>query len=205
MQPLTRQCAILCRSINSFRTEHGLDKWPCIIAGGRWAPFDPRRLFTTMADFNFAPDDLVYSLLVGDVILPEQHQPLLSSRVVHASIDATFSGLAQESVEEETEGSFSDGFTVNARQATVQDGLFTVDEFINLFSGLTPLRSAYDEALGRLPRDQQVSTFGSRINMPPDRKGANEPEYTSYTHYWKNVLGQQYYCCGDKITQLRFL
>lgn len=160
-----------------------------------------------MADFNFSPEDLVYSLLVGDVILPEQHQPLLSSRVVHASVNATSPGLAQESMEEDAEGNFSDGFSINARQATPQDGLFTVDEFINLFSGLTPLRSAYDEALGRLPKDQQMPTFGSRFNLPPDRKGVKEPEYTSYTQYWKNILGQQYYCCGDKNThwQLRFL
>jgi len=33
-----------------------------------------------------------------------------------------------------------------------------------------------------------IPTYGSRVELPPGRQGADEPEYTSYTHYWKAVL-----------------
>jgi RNA exonuclease NGL2 len=83
-----------------------------------------------------------------------------------------------------------DKVITNARSATFADGLFTVPELISFFSRLPRLRSVYDEGLGLLDHAGGLSTFGSRVKLPPSRKGRNEPEYTSYTHYWKTVLGE---------------
>jgi len=48
------------------------------------------------------------------------------------------------------------------------------------------VRSAYDQ----VQRVRKVSaTFGARVGLPSERLGYHEPEWTSYTHYWKTVLG----------------
>jgi len=78
----------------------------------------------------------------------------------------------------------------SARAAALADGLFTVPEFIEFFSRLPRLRSAYDEGLGLNSHAEGFSTFGDRVKLLATRKGRNEPEYTSYTYYWKTVLGE---------------
>ena len=85
-----------------------------------------------------------------------------------------------------------DKVMTSVRPATFPDGLLTVPELRELFSQLPRLRSVYDEGLGSMS-DVGIgglSTFGGRVKLLATRKGWNEPEYTSYTHYWKTVLGE---------------
>jgi RNA exonuclease NGL2 len=56
-------------------------------------------------------------------------------------------------------------------------------------SRITPLRSLYDEFLATSP-DNSVETIKTRTPQLDGRKGGNEPKFTSYTHFWKNTLGQ---------------
>jgi RNA exonuclease NGL2 len=83
-----------------------------------------------------------------------------------------------------------DKVITSARSATLTDGLLTVPEFCDFFSQLPRLRSVYDEGLGLIGDIGGLSTFGDRVKLLAPRKGRNEPEYTSYTHYWKTVLGE---------------
>lgn len=142
-------------------------------------------------DFNFAPDDPAYSLLVGDPLLPDQEARLISSRVVHASVDPTIATTAKAISDEASgqEGSDPDKIITNARPATPADGLLSVAELVEMFSKLPLLRSAYDEGLERIATSDRPPTFDHRVPITSPRHGRNEPEYTSYTHYWKTVLG----------------
>jgi hypothetical protein len=96
------------------------------------------------------------------------------------------------SIEEQTDETAIDPDKVvtSVRSATLADGLFTVQELSDFFSRLPRLRSAYDEGLGLIGDTGGLSTFGDRVKLLATRKGRNEPEYTSYTHYWKTVLGE---------------
>lgn len=168
-----RQAGILRREVLKFREERGLQKWPCIVAG----------------DFNFAPDDTAYSLLVGDPLLPAQIELIINSHVVHATIDPTV--LSVKETSEEDEASDPDKVITNARSATPADGLLSPSELIALFALHKPVLSAYDRGLRNIRRSSAtstVATFGDRITLDPKRLGAHEPEWTSYTHYWKTVL-----------------
>ncbi|GBE78233.1 hypothetical protein SCP_0111160 [Sparassis crispa] len=174
-----RQAAVLLREVVRFRDEGvGNPQWPCIIAG----------------DFNFQPDDPVYSLLVGDPLLPNQAARLDTSRVVHASIDPDVaitspSPAAEDEEGEEAGGGDPDRVIVNARLATPEDGLLTNAELVHFFERLRSLRSVYDEGQRLQPQLSQMGlTFGSRVSIPDARHGAFEPVWTSYTHYWKAVL-----------------
>jgi len=127
--------------------------------------------------------------MLGDPLLPDQEESLSASRVVHLSVDPsipTYGGSLDEQ-NDETAGD-PDKVVTNARSPTLADGLFTVPELVNFFSRLPRLRSVYDEGLGLLDNDGGLPTFGSRVKLFSSRKGRNEPEYTSYTHYWKTVL-----------------
>jgi len=85
-----------------------------------------------------------------------------------------------------------DRVIVNAREASPADGLLSSSELVDLFT-VTTLRprSLYDEGQRLL---ENVSGFGpvprcgKRMGLPPGKRGAYEPEWTSYTHYWQNVL-----------------
>lgn len=148
-------------------------------------------------DFNFTPDDAAYSLLFGDPLLPIQEQAILDSRVVHATIDPTVlnnvptvtsKGDANDDHDSEAD---PDRVITNARPATSEDGLLTVPDIIGWFSKLPRLRSAYSEGLRRAKETGiELETYGTRELLLPDRKGCDEPEYTSYTFYWKSVLGE---------------
>lgn len=161
-------------------------------------------------DFNFAPDDPAYALLVGAPFLPLHSQMLARSRVVHASLDPTVpitttkvignaenttavstaeedTGEAEDDGGEAAAASNPDRTITNARQARAEDGLLSTRELVELFqmSG-APAKSVYDQ--GRR-ENGAISTFGARTQLPNDRNGWYEPEWTSYTHYWKTVLG----------------
>ncbi|KAI0756607.1 Endonuclease/exonuclease/phosphatase [Daedaleopsis nitida] len=174
------QAAILLREVIQFRSE-GTEAemlWPAIIAG----------------DFNFQPDDPAYSLLVGDPLLPAQKASLAASRVVHATIDPSIAVDGAAKAEEEEEGAEAgendpDRIIVNARAAQPSDGLLTDDELEQLFRQSGAPTSAYDAGQRQVPGTSESGlTFGSRISVPVGRRGAFEPAYTSYTHYWKSVL-----------------
>ncbi|KAF8078530.1 Endonuclease/exonuclease/phosphatase [Lyophyllum atratum] len=169
-----RQTGILVREAVRFRAELERDHWPCIISG----------------DFNFAPDDPAYSLLVGDALLPDQEQRLLSSHVVHVSVDPavleTPKAVAEEGNEEAAD---PDRIITNARPATQEDGLLSPAELVEFFSRIPKLRSVYDTGLGKVKDLGGLQTFSSTVTVDPPRRGSHEPAYTSYTHYWKTVLG----------------
>jgi RNA exonuclease NGL2 len=59
---------------------------------------------------------------------------------------------------------------------------------LNRQSGITPLQSIYDIAVPRLV-DTPIETLQQRVPFMKNRKGANEPKWTSYTHFWKTTLG----------------
>jgi RNA exonuclease NGL2 len=159
-----------------FRKDSGHDDWPCIING----------------DFNFAPDDPTYSLLVGDPLLPAQVDALAASRVVHVTVDPDVPPTTAVAPAEEKEGddvlaNHPDRIITNARPAIPSDGLLTIDELVDLYA--TPVRSAYEEGLTKhRASNSDVVTFGNHVPFESSRRGANEPEWTSYTHYWKTVL-----------------
>ncbi|KAJ7619112.1 Endonuclease/exonuclease/phosphatase [Mycena polygramma] len=162
----TRQAGILIREIVKFRSDLHLENWPCMIAG----------------DFNFSPDDPGYSLLVGDELNAEQRE-----RLEHVSIDPTVPPTTTEaSPDDESEAVDPDRVITNARRAVPADGLLSDSELASLFSPANIVRSAYDEGLRQHRQTTEGSrTFGDRLSLPRDTKGYHEPEYTSYTHYWK--------------------
>lgn len=149
-------------------------------------------------DFNLTPEDPGYSLLVGDAITPSQEELLALSRVVHASIDPDGVPITElkKTKNEEDDGAEQDPdrIIVNARMATSSDGLLSTEEFVEtvLQLGSARLRSSYDEGLeiAKTSGSSDFPTFGDRVtSVSPTRKGKYEPEWTSYTHFWKTVLG----------------
>ncbi|KAJ4486252.1 Endonuclease/exonuclease/phosphatase [Lentinula aciculospora] len=171
-----RQAAILKREVVQFKCSIGNGDWPCIISG----------------DFNFTPDDPVYSLVVGDPVLSVQEEKLNSSYVVHTTIDPTVAAGASKVDENDEEGADPDKVITNARAAQPADGLLSLSELIDLFSD-PPLKSAYDIGLREYMESLDESnkptrTFGDRVTIPSSRRGRYEPEWSSYTFYWKLVL-----------------
>jgi len=171
-----RQAGILVREVVKFGKDISHDDWPSIISG----------------DFNFAPDDPAYSLLVGDPVLPTQENLLAPSRVVHLTVDPEVPPTTTRATPEDEEGgdiskTNPDKIITNARPATPSDGLLTTAELIKLFAN--PVRSTYEEGLSKhRESEDDVVTYRDRVSLQASRRGANEPEWTSYTHYWKTVL-----------------
>ncbi|KIM21538.1 hypothetical protein M408DRAFT_29497 [Serendipita vermifera MAFF 305830] len=181
-----KQVGILLRSVSSFRKQNNLEKWPCFIAG----------------DLNLTPDDVAYSLIVGESITPQQQHIYDYSRVVHVTIDPTIPKmptyqihLEQNDDEEgggaggEEEENDPDRVIVNSRACIPSDGLLDLEELKDLYreSGMTPMRSLYDEFLRTL-EDEGVETMKTRLKALEGRKGGDEPAYTSYTRFWKSTL-----------------
>jgi RNA exonuclease NGL2 len=144
------------------------------------------------SDFNFAPNDPAYSLLVGDPVLPSQEELLASSRVVHVTIDPNQTeDAATKTTTDEDEGAQQDPDRVitRARLATFEDGLLSTVELSDLAASYGPLKSCYDEGQKTYKASHLIPTYGDRVPIEGDRRGRFEPEWTSYTHYWKTVLG----------------
>ncbi|KIK06907.1 hypothetical protein K443DRAFT_129486 [Laccaria amethystina LaAM-08-1] len=173
---LTRQAALLIREVSRFKVGHAVEEWPCIVAG----------------DFNFPPDDPVYSLLSGDELLAEQQAKLSASYVVHSTVDHDVLLNTGKQLLDDQEGGDADDpdvVIVNARNAIPADGLLSIPELVTLFSSQPRVRSSYDVGLADyLSRNFSITTYGDRVQIPPGRHGSHEPEYTSYAHYWKTVL-----------------
>lgn len=129
-------------------------------------------------------------MLVGDPLLPAQVDALATSRVVHVTVDPDVPPTATAPAEEDGDvlANHPDRIITNARPAIPSDGLLTIDELVDLYT--TPVRSAYEEGLTKhRASNSDVVTFGNHVPFQSPRRGANEPEWTSYTHYWKTVLG----------------
>ncbi len=145
------------------------------------------------ADFNFAPDDPAYALLVGDKLHPGHDDLIKLSHVVHSTIDPTVIPADSSAVTEEDgdESADADKRITSARCAVASDGLLSSLELQQFYESTgVPLRSAYDEGLRQISDfSSKPTTFGDRLNLAPSRLGAFEPQWTSYTHYWKTVLG----------------
>ncbi|KAF9015262.1 Endonuclease/exonuclease/phosphatase [Cyathus striatus] len=170
-----RQAGILVREVLRFRARLQSDNWPCILAG----------------DFNCPPSDATYSLIVGDPFLVDQQTLINSSRVVHVSVDPSVCAtVLAPSVDEGggEEAEDPDCTITNARPAKLSDGLLSIQELVDLHNRNCRILSAYDEGLRGLKRHFSLDTFGDEATWSTGRHGCHEPQYTSYTHYWKTVL-----------------
>ena len=111
-----------------------------------------------------------------------------SSLVIHSSVDASVTSNAAP--DNDSEDIDPDRVITNARQAESHDGLLTIPQFIDWFSSLPNLRSAYNDGLQEASKlSDTLPTYGHRVTLPFGRRGLHEPAYTSYTHYWQSVLG----------------
>lgn len=108
---------------------------------------------------------------------------------MHKTIDPTVPVVTVDAAAEEENGD-PDKIITNARSATPADGLLSSPELVALYSCAPPLRSAYDAGLRQYREAKgETATYGDRVTLLPTRHGIHEPEWTSYTHYWKTVLG----------------
>lgn len=142
-------------------------------------------------DFNFTPDDPAYALLFKDSLQPYHEEMVTSSYVVHSSIDPTVStSLAPGKVsDEESEAVDPDRVITNARPARPEDGQLSISELIDVYSTFPEPRSAYHDAITFLhSKGDLVQSYGLRKPFLGGQ-GASEPDYTSFTHHWKSVLG----------------
>jgi hypothetical protein len=198
-----RQAGILLREVVKYRESSGLLSWSCFLAGGKSRihlmlsePFPDDRFPRTPPDFNFSPEEPGYALLVGDMLTSAQEELLERSRVVHVSVDPTVpltNPAAANDDEDDGAQADPDRVITNAREASPADGLLNSSELLDLFavSTLRP-RSLYDEGQRLLEKHSSPSPVprcGERMGLPPHKRGAYEPEWTSYTHYWQSVLG----------------
>ncbi|KAF8507186.1 Endonuclease/exonuclease/phosphatase [Russula emetica] len=174
-----RQAGILLREVVKYRESSGLLSWPCFLAG----------------DFNFSPEEPGYALLVGDMLTPAQEELLERSRVVHVSVDPTVPLTNPAAANDDEDGGAQadpDRVITNAREASPADGLLNSSELLDLFAVATLRpRSLYDEGqrlLENISSPGPLPRCGERMGLPPHKRGAYEPEWTSYTHYWQSVL-----------------
>jgi len=174
-----RQAGILLREVVKYRESSGLLSWPCFLAG----------------DFNFSPEEPGYALLVGDMLTPAQEERLERSRVVHVSVDPTVPLTNPAAANDDEDGGAQadpDRVITNAREASPADGLLNSSELLDLFAVATLRpRSLYDEGqrlLENISSPGPLPRCGERMGLPPHKRGAYEPEWTSYTHYWQSVL-----------------
>lgn len=148
---------------------------------------------TPSQDFNCPPDDATYALLTGQPLNTDHKTRLSLSRVTHISIDPTVPKTPAAAANDgeaggESEESDPDRVIINARGATEADGLLNDEELVALFTRGHRLQSAYNEGLLRI-QNCNVALFGQRARLESTQPGFHEPAYTSYTHYWKSVLG----------------
>jgi RNA exonuclease NGL2 len=190
-----------------------------IMAGGDSTfPATLKILNLPYLDFNFQPDEAAYALLRGAPLTPEQHTQLESSRVIHVSLDPTVprtprtgkdaddddeaagAGAAArpdiKKGEEEAEPVVATKIK-DSRSAELKDGLLSNDEMANLFGLGGETRSAYDEILGRCAEatGEADNVLVARDPAMQGRKGAYEPMWSCFTHYWRSTLGG-YTCLG---------
>uniref|UniRef100_A0A8H8CQR4 Endonuclease/exonuclease/phosphatase domain-containing protein n=1 Tax=Psilocybe cubensis TaxID=181762 RepID=A0A8H8CQR4_PSICU len=159
------------------------------------ASFKTRNIgfMVALRNFNFTPNDPAYSLVTGDTLLSPQKDTIKPSRVVHSSIDPSILINATSiTIEDESEDVDPDRVIVNARPPRPEDGILTISEIERWFATLPKPVSAYNVGLRTIRGNGDIlPTFGTRTELPLGRNGYDEPEYTSYTHYWHLTLAQQ--------------
>jgi RNA exonuclease NGL2 len=170
-------------------------------------PFPDNRFPRALPDFNFSPEEPGYALLVGNMLTPAQEQLLERSRVVHVSVDPTVPLTNPAAANDDEDGGAQadpDRVITNARDASPADGLLNTSELLDLFA-VTTLRprSLYDEGQRLLENisPSPVPRCGERVGLPPHKRGAYEPEWTSYTHYWQSVLGEYLAELGSNVAE----
>lgn len=137
---------------------------------------------------------------------PAQEELLERSRVVHVSVDPTVPLTNPTVANDDEDGGAQadpDRVITNAREASPADGLLSSSELVDLFAvpTLRP-RSLYDEGQRLLENvTSSVPRCGERMGLPPHKRGAYEPEWTSYTHYWQSVLGEHLVELGSNIAK----
>ncbi|KAH9486849.1 hypothetical protein JR316_0000914 [Psilocybe cubensis] len=156
------------------------------------ASFKTRNIgfMVALRNFNFTPNDPAYSLVTGDTLLSPQKDTIKPSRVVHSSIDPSILINATSiTIEDESEDVDPDRVIVNARPPRPEDGILTISEIERWFATLPKPVSAYNVGLRTIRGNGDIlPTFGTRTELPLGRNGYDEPEYTSYTHYWHLTL-----------------
>lgn len=184
-----RQALILLREVTRFRSELKVE-WPCIIAGGESQPIAQLAAVQYhLPDFNFAPDDAAYSLLLGRPLSAAQKASLAMSRVVHRSLDPSVPATSSSMIDEEGADD-PDRVITNARRATPEDGLLSDEELTSLAGQVGNVRSAYDEGM-RTAAIPDVQLFKDRYPIFSHELGGFEPCYTAYAHFWKTTLGSK--------------
>jgi RNA exonuclease NGL2 len=125
---------------------------------------------------------------IGEAKKEDADEPAAAVEGDTAETGGDTDGTAGGDGEDEGEAAANPDRTItNARLARPQDGLFSTDELAALYAeGGAPVRSAYDSAQRSRPG---VRICGPRLEIAADRLGHHEPEWTSYTLYWKTVLG----------------
>lgn len=155
----------------------------------------------SILDFNFPPDDPGYALLTGSPLLPEHIERLTPSYVVHKSVDPSqtqeASAAPATDAEEGGESVDPDRVITNARRAEQSDGLLSIEELSHFIPERQQVQSIYQIGLKRYLSSTTATSsaslppiYGSNGPMQPDAPGYYEPRWTSYTHYWKSVLGK---------------
>lgn len=163
MKPVSSQGALMLREITRFQEENQVQQWPIILAGGE-CTIQTRRVIQPHAaphrpDFNSAPSDPLYALLVGEPLSPQQVANIDISTLVHTSIDPSVpitvgsirpSGAALKKMKRQAMNPSAypppgpqpqapvidpSEELVNARAAIPEDGLLSVEELSALFPG----------------------------------------------------------------------
>lgn len=124
--------------------------------------------------------------------MAEQEAKLAASRVVHKTIDPDVPAAPQASAAEAEEDEAAaatetdpNRVITNARPALPDDGLLSDTELADMLRQYDRPTSVYDEgqrmccAFSVLEREL---TFGDRVPIPSGRRGAYEPNWTSYTY-----------------------
>ena len=170
-------------------------------------PFSDDHFPRTLPDFNFSPEEPGYAFLVGDMLTPAQEELLERSRVVHVSVDPTVPLTNPAEANDDEDGGTQadpDRVITNAREASPADGLLNSSELLDLFAVTLRPRSLYDEGqrlLENISGPSPVPRCGQRVGLPPHKRGAYEPEWTSYTHYWQSVLGEYLAKLGSNLAE----
>jgi RNA exonuclease NGL2 len=127
-----RQAIILLREIAAFRKEIGAVQWPCVITGGKYQEIYRVVTYDSpfYVDWNLPPDEITYSLLVGETVTESQYDAFNASRIIHVSIDTSI-GVQETGLKEEEED--SDKWGLNCRPCNDSDGLLRVEELEDMF------------------------------------------------------------------------
>ena len=125
---------------------------------------------------------------------PESPRRRLRSRIprVHVSVGPSVPHTGSAETNEDDAGgaeSNPEEVITNAHGALPTDGLLSSSELTELFAVPTHPRILYDEGQRLLDTTSDlILRCGERLGPPPHRRGAYEPEWTSYTHYWQSEL-----------------